>query len=300
MQGNKEAEKRRDAFQDRRMLARKGFLCRKLLGAGSFSRVYWVESAAGGESYTCKISENERLLEREARILGLLHHPLFPRQFDFWKEGGRGFLLREYIAGSSLEDMLVRRGGFSAGRTAGMGLELAGGLKYLHGREERFLFRDIKPANIILCQDGGLKLIDLGCACSLNEKITSRAGSPGFAAPEQLRSGGVLTASCDVYGLGQTLRAAMGEKEGERSGKGRRRLPERGGSSETGGRYGKAGGFPERRGLPRNRGGRRQMREQKALKDGLLRVLEICTREEAGERIPDMESLEGELRRLLE
>ena len=42
------------------------------------------------------------------------------------------------------------------------------------------------------------------------------------------------------------------------------------------------------------------MREQKALKDGLLRVLEICTREEAGERIPDMESLEGELRRLLE
>ncbi len=300
MHSNKEAGKRRDIYQDKRILARRGYLCRKLLGVGSFSRVYWVETASGGESYTCKISENEGILEREARILDLLHHPLFPRYSDFWKEGGRGFLLREYIAGSSLEDMLERRGGFSAARTAGMGLELAAGLKYLHGREERFLFRDIKPANIILCQDGRLRLIDLGCVCSLNEKITSRAGSPGFAAPEQLQRGGVLTASCDIYGLGQTLRAAMGEKEGETSGKGRCRLSERGGFLGAGGCNGKAGGFPERRGLPRNRGGRRQERAQKALKAGLLRVLDICTREEAGERIPDMESLEGKLCRLLE
>lgn len=292
MQSNKETGRRRDVYQDKRLLARRGFLCRKLLGEGSFSRVYWVEAASGGDSYTCKISENEGLLEREARILDLLRHPLFPLYFDFWKEGGRGFLLREYIAGSSLEDMLERRGGFSVARTAGMGLELAAGLKYLHGMNERFLFRDIKPANIILRQDGRLRLIDLGCVCSLNEKITSRAGSPGFAAPEQLRSGGVLTAACDIYGLGQTLRAAMGMKEGERPGKGRGRLPERGGFSGGRGFYGKAGGFPKRRGLHRNR--------DKILKAGLLRVLDICTREDAGERIPDMESLERELRSLLE
>lgn len=269
MQNRGQTGRRQESLPEKRMLECRGYLCRSVLGEGAFSRVYWVETIPGGESYACKISENEELLEREAQILALLCHPVFPMYYDFWKQDGRGFLLREYVPGNSLEDMLKRRGGFSAGRVICMGLELAKGLGYLHGREELFLFRDIKPSNIILCQDGGVKLVDLGCACSLKERITSRAGSPGFAAPEQLRIGGILTASSDVYGLGQTLRAAMGMK-----------------------RPGAAG---EERGFPGKRGGRRRGRKQKALETRLLRVLDACTREEAGERIPDMESLEREL-----
>lgn len=273
MKNSGQTGRRPENFPEKKMLERRGYLCRRLLGEGTFSRVYWVEAVSGGLSHACKISENVGLLEREAKILSQLRHPLFPTYYDFWKQGGRGFLLREYIPGSSLEDMLKRRGGFSAGRTICMGLELAAGLGYLHGREEFFLFRDVKPSNIILCQNGGMKLVDLGCACSLKEEITSRAGSPGFAAPEQLRSGGVLTASCDVYGLGQTLKAALGMGDIV---------------------------FPGNRNFPGKRGGRRRTRRQKALEAGLLRVLDACTREESWERIPDMESLERELQGLWE
>ena len=88
MHSNKEAGKRRDIYQDKRILARRGYLCRKLLGVGSFSRVYWVETASGGESYTCKISENEGILEREARILDPVFRLL---------EGGRQGLPSEGI-----------------------------------------------------------------------------------------------------------------------------------------------------------------------------------------------------------
>lgn len=274
MQNSIDAKRRPESLLERKWLERRGYLCRRQLGEGAFSRVYWVETVSGGESYACKISENEELLEREARILALLRHPLFPMYYDFWKQDGRGFLLREYVPGNSLEDMLKRRGGFTAGRTIGMGLELARGLGYLHGREERFLFRDIKPSNIILCQNGRLKLVDLGCACSLKERITSRAGSPGFAAPEQLRSGGILTTASDIYGLGQTLRAAFGT-----------------GRPEPAVHKRHSGG----RGYPKRRGAGRRGRKQKALEAGLWQVLEACTREEAGERIPDMESLEREL-----
>ena len=137
-------------------------------------------------------------------------HPLFPQCIGFWEKMGLGFLIMEYIPGESLEEMLKRRGHFSPRQTARMGVELAEGLSYLHNRREEFLFRDIKPANIMIRQDGRAKLVDFGCVCSNRDKITSRAGSPGFAAPEQLRGGDVLTPACDVYGLGRTLRTALG------------------------------------------------------------------------------------------
>lgn len=280
---------RRESRLEKGMLARKGYLCRGLLGEGTFSRVYWVEAVSGGKSFACKVSENKKILEQEAQVLALLEHPLFPKYFDFWKEGGRGFLLRECVPGSCLEEMLGRRGHFSTRQTIYMGLELARGLGYLHERQERFLFRDLKPANIVLRQDGRLKLVDLGCVCSLNEEIFSRAGSPGFAAPEQLRSGGVLTPASDVYGLGQTLKAALGEEKIEQ--------PE---TVEAGMKRGFFDDIFLKHGFAGKRKRKEPIWRQKVIQARLLRVLDACTQEEAWKRIPDMESLEGKLQELIE
>lgn len=203
----------------------RGYICQRLLGQGAFSRVYRVEDRADHRIYACKTSENIRILEREASVMACVDHPLFPKYIGFWEKMGLGFLIMEYIPGENLEEMRKRRGGFSPRQTVNIGVELAEGLSYLHNRKEAFLFRDIKPANIIIRQDGRAKLIDFGCACSGRERITSRAGSPGFAAPEQLCEGGILTPACDVYGLGRTLRAVMGPGEGiffRRSRRGRR------------------------------------------------------------------------------
>lgn len=193
-----------------RALERRGFRVLGLLGQGAFSRVYRVEKK---EIYACKVSENAGLLEREAFVMSRLQHALFPAYSSLWQEEGCGFLLMEYVPGISMEEMVRRRGGFCARQVALAGAELAAGLCYLHERQEGWLFRDVKPANIVVRQNGRLSLLDFGCVCSSKESLLSQAGSPGFAAPEQLKGEDLLTKACDVYGLGRTLKAVLREEK---------------------------------------------------------------------------------------
>lgn len=249
--------------RERRILGKKGYVCGRLLGKGAFSRVYYVEDAAGGGGLACKVSGNRELLRREADIMGRLAHPLFPAFYGFWQEAGSGFLLMEYVPGCSAEEMIGRRGSFRPGQVARFGMELAEGLLYLHDRPEKLLFRDIKPANIIIRQDGRIRLLDFGCVCSMRDKPGAYAGSLGYAAPEQLRGDGILTAACDVYGLGRTLERFLGAEGETQGGSGR----ERAGDCRWG--TGKS----------------------------LLRILEECTRPEPSRRIPDMRAVMDALAR---
>lgn len=199
---------------ERAELAEHGYRLERLLGQGSSSKVYLVSTAAG-TYYACKVSGKLSLLKEEADLLRKLNHPLFPEFREYWQEEN-GYLVMEYVAGQSLEEHLRRRGGFSVRRTLQLGLELAFGLLYLH-EEMGMVYRDVKPANVILGQDGRARLVDLGCAWEMEKTPLIKAGTPGFAAPEQLL-GGCLTAACDVYGLGRLLEAAVGErKRGGRS-----------------------------------------------------------------------------------
>ena len=205
-------EKNKERYLGKLVLERNGYVCHRILGRGAFSQVYWVEKTDSGKLFACKVSVKADLLEREAEVMHKLKAPLFPAYGGFWKEAGLGFLLSEFVAGCTMEEMLRRRGGFSMNQTIRVGLALAKGLKYLHEREERYLFRDVKPANVMIAQDGSVKLIDFGCVCSRGERNSSRAGTPGFAAPEQLARGKKLTPACDVYGLGRTLEAMLGAR----------------------------------------------------------------------------------------
>lgn len=194
----------------RRSLEKHGYFLVRLLGRGNFSEVYLVKNRSG-ELYACKVSKSPELLQKEAEIMEKLEHPLLPQFTEFCQEEA-GYLVMEYVAGSTLEEMICRRGGFSPERVAEVGIELASGLACLH-KQAGMVFRDVKPANIILCQNGRIKLIDFGCVCTLGEKAKSRAGTPGFAAPEQMQAGKELTAACDVYGLGKTLESMLGKNE---------------------------------------------------------------------------------------
>lgn len=233
-----------------RILKEEGYICRELLGKGAFSEVYRAEDEEG-RAYACKISSNIRLLEREAEAMRSIRHPLFPAFFGYWDYGDLGCIVMEHVPGECLETMLRRRGAFCAGQVVRMGMELAEGLLYLHERGEGQLFRDVKPANIIVRQDGRVKLLDLGCVCAKGVRTDSRAGTPGFCAPEQLEERSILTESCDVYGLGRTLEAMLG------------------------------GGDKKERGL---RGRQKYQRE-------LGKLLESCTRQEVAGRIGDMRAV---------
>lgn len=194
-----ESERERQSLEDR------GFIVRRLLGQGAFSRVYSVEERGTGRRAACKVSENIRLLVQEEEILKRLQHPLFPEYYAGWVEGRKGFLLMEEIAGENLAGLIKRGMQWSVYEIAEMGMELAEGLLYLHEGRPGILFRDVKPENIILREDGRVKLLDFGCSCELDTDGGTRAGTPGFAAPEQLEGEGKQSCLCDVYGLGRTL-----------------------------------------------------------------------------------------------
>lgn len=182
----------------------------RLLGKGAFAEVYLVEDRVG-RIYACKMCERAEMLEREAGFQKGITHPLFPGFFDFWHEEDRGCILMEYVPGKSLEYILRREGTFREEKAAEIGVWIAEGLGYLHEREEPLVFRDVKPSNVILMPEGGVKLLDFGCACPPG-KSADRAGTPGFGAPEQFEPGAIQRAAADVYGLGRTLQEMTGEK----------------------------------------------------------------------------------------
>lgn len=220
------------SYEEQKVLTDRGYEVVRLLGEGAFSKVVLVRRKAliqlkhTGEWWdslqtdnfidnaACKISSQTGLALRETETLAAIDHPLFPKYFDMWQGGEKVYLLMEYVRGNSLKELLDRRGGFSDMQVVRIGLELAEGLKYLHELPEPILFRDLKPANILLRQDGRVKLLDLGCACAMGRQ-TALAGTPEYASPEQLKSGSVLTPASDVYGLGKTLYAMVGRKCGK-------------------------------------------------------------------------------------
>lgn len=199
-------------------LEKRSYIMKGLLGQGAFSEVYFVEEMRTGRQAACKISGNMAMLRREAEILDQLNHPLFPEIYEIWSEGNQGFLLMERVPGKNLAECLRQGGRFSARQIAELGMELAEGLLYLHERQTPILFRDVKPENIMLRADGRIKLLDFGCACALGQEAGSRAGTPGYGAPEQFEEGGEQTPLCDVYGLGKTLQALFGALEPRKEG----------------------------------------------------------------------------------
>ena len=187
-------------------LAAHGYKVIRLLGAGNFSRVYLVGEQKG-RIYACKISQETEMLRREWETLSSLRHPAIPQGVMFW-EAQFAYLVMEYVTGSSVQELLARRGRLSERCTVQVAMELADCLRYLHA--EGILYRDLKPDNIMLRQDGRVALADYGCVCRIGVKPDAKAGTLGFAAPEQLGAKVHLTASCDVYGLGKSLETMLG------------------------------------------------------------------------------------------
>lgn len=185
-------------------LMKKGFENPVFLGRGAFGRVYRVRERATGRLYACKVGQEgqKEQLSREAELLEKLRHPLFPGYKAFWKEEAVSCLIIEYVAGSSLENLLLRRGRLSERQTIRISVELAEGILYLHKRG--IIYRDVNARNILLRQDGRIKLVDLGCACIKGEKCGVRAGTPGFAAPGQF-TGERPDFGNDVYALGRVM-----------------------------------------------------------------------------------------------
>ncbi len=144
----------------------------------------------------------------EAKILSRLKHPNLPAFTDFFMEGPRHYLVMEYIDGQTLDNLLEQNGGpFPEGRVLSWAKQLCDVLEYLHGQNQPIIFRDVKPANIMLTRKGRIKLIDFGIARIFRPNTlqdTQQLGTPGFAPPEQYGTAQTNERS-DIYSLAVTL-----------------------------------------------------------------------------------------------
>ena len=174
------------------------------LGKGSFGSVYRVKETDTGKLFACKVADGagRKYLEKEAMLLSELKHPLFPFYKEAWESGEKMFLCMEYVPGDILETFVQRRGKISEETMIRIVAELAEGLALLHKRG--YVFRDLKPENVLIRQDGRVKLLDFGCICRAEETCDNLAGTPGFSAPEQFETGYPRTVM-DVYALGRIM-----------------------------------------------------------------------------------------------
>jgi serine/threonine protein kinase len=216
------------ALHPRSLLAQRYFIISQI-GQGGFGTVYKAKDCYEKHKLVAikQISLNglspQKMIEatdsynRELMCLSQLKHENLPRVYDHFTDPEHWYVVMEYIEGKALEDMLttVRGGHFSVKRVLDIGITLCSVLSYLHAQHPPIIYRDVKPANILITREGRLSLIDFGIARHYRPgqaKDTGPLGSPGYAAPEQYGKA-QTTVQSDIYSLGATLQTLLTGKE---------------------------------------------------------------------------------------
>lgn len=151
-------------------------------------------------------SQTTSMLMAEASIMKNLDHPMLPRIVGIEEDPKFFYIIMDFVQGENLKTVVASSGPQAQDTVVSWGVKLCDVLTYLHGKG--IVYRDMKPANIMLSPDGNIKLIDFGIAREYKEDAsedTTALGTEGYAAPEQYEGKGQTDARTDVYGMGITL-----------------------------------------------------------------------------------------------
>src|SRR5229473_2502629 len=191
------------------------------VGTGGFGAVYKAEDLQDGNRPVAikeiglsgltsqQAIEAADAYNREVMILSDLKHPNIPRIYAHFTDPEHWYLVIDFIEGETLEEYRVKAPGacLPLEQVLDIGIQLCIVLDYLHNHQPPIIFRDVKPANIMLTPAGKLYLIDFDVARYFKPgkaRDTIAFGSPGFAAPEQYGKA-QTTPRSDIYSLGVTL-----------------------------------------------------------------------------------------------
>jgi serine/threonine-protein kinase len=183
----------------------------KILGEGGMANVYLAEDAILGRKVAVKVLRGDlatdekfvRRFQREALAASSLNHPNIVEMYDVGEDNGDFYIVMEYIEGRNLKQLIKKRGNLTIPEVIDIMLQLTDGLAHAH--DSYIIHRDIKPQNILILDNGLVKITDFGVAMALNSsqltQTNSVMGTVYYLPPEQA-SGKGSTIKSDIYSLG--------------------------------------------------------------------------------------------------
>ena len=188
----------------------------KEIGRGGMSVVYLAMDTHLNKQWAVKEirkrgnGKNDEIvvnsLLAEANMMKRLDHPALPRIVDIIDNGITIYVVMDYIEGESLDKIINEFGAQPEEKVVEWGMQIADALSYLHGQKPPIIYRDMKPANVMLKPEGNIKIIDFGIAREYKEQNladTTVLGTKGYAPPEQYS--GQTDPRSDIYALGMTM-----------------------------------------------------------------------------------------------
>jgi hypothetical protein len=184
------------------------------VGVGGMATVYDAEDLLLGRRVAVKIPLPTfaadpafvARFENEARVAASLVHPSLVSVYDVGQDGDTRFMVMEFVEGETLRDLLRRESPLTPEDVVQVGSQVSDALEVAHRRG--LVHRDVKPGNVLLTNDGRVKLADFGIALALGTDSATRTGvvlgSVQYLAPEVAR-GETATPLSDIYSLGVVL-----------------------------------------------------------------------------------------------
>ena len=185
----------------------------RVIGRGGMGMVYQAIDPTIGRMVAIKrvtsvLSDDPELLKRfyrEAKSTGQLQHPNIVTLYGLGDQDGVPYLVMEYLEGDSLEKIIREHRPYTMAEKLNVIIQACEGLAYAHQRH--IIHRDVKPGNIVVLNDGGVKIVDFGIAQLGNERFTRTGqvvGSLYYMSPEQIQDADVDSRS-DIYSIGVVL-----------------------------------------------------------------------------------------------
>lgn len=189
-----------------------------LIGKGGMSKVYLARDKRLNKQWAVKEIQkrgrdknNEIVVQSaiaEANMIKQLDHTAIVRIVDIIETSDVIYIIEDFIEGRTLAEILEEDGSQPQEQVIEWSKEICEALEYLHTRKPPIIYRDMKPANVMLKPDGHIKIIDFGIAREYKNQNTADTvslGTKGYAAPEQFGGKGQTDARTDVYCLGATM-----------------------------------------------------------------------------------------------